>query len=280
MSQADILRNDFNNVVAMRVQGVPTKVIADRYGVTNNVVKEFLKVNGIKLNETHNTADMVAERISDASGGQLVYIDGYVNKESSVRVRCVDCGGEFYRTYHHITTHGVGECPVCKAIRQEAKEAERIRRREIRREQAEAKRKEKTRTAAQKELRLLLRRHECPVCGMVTSRPKYCSGACMRKANNTVREHRRRARIEAAMVDRDITVDGLFRRDKGVCHLCGGRCDYEDFVVVNGVTICGDWYPSVDHVIPLSKGGEHSWSNVKLAHRICNSIKGDTAPGE
>ena len=276
MSQADILRNDFNNVVAMRVQGVPTKAIADRYGVTNNVVKEFLKVNGIRLNETHNTSDMVAERISDASGGQLVYVDGYVNKESSVRVRCVDCGGEFYRTYHHITTHGVDECPICKAMRQEAEAEEKRRAQEIRREQAEAKRKE---TAAQKELRLLLRRRDCPVCGTPTVRPVYCSDACARKANNATHEHRRRARIEAAMVDRDITVDGLFKRDGGICHLCGGRCDYEDFVVVNGTTICGDWYPSIDHVIPLSKGGEHSWSNVKLAHRICNSIKGDTAPG-
>ena len=276
MSQADILRNDFNNVVAMRVQGVPTKAIADRYGVTNNVVKEFLKVNGIRLNETHNTSDMVAERISDATGGQLVYVDGYVNKESSVRVRCVDCGGEFYRTYHHITTHGVGECPICKAMRQEAEVEEKRRAQEIRRERAEAKRRE---SAAQKELRLLLRRHDCPVCGTSTTRPTYCSDVCMRKANNATHEHRRRARIEAAMVDRDITVDGLFKRDGGICHLCGGRCDYEDFVVVNGTTICGDWYPSIDHVIPLSKGGEHSWSNVKLAHRICNSIKGDTAPG-
>jgi 5-methylcytosine-specific restriction endonuclease McrA len=276
MSQADILRNDFNNVVAMRVQGVPTKAIADRYGVTNNVVKEFLKVNGIRLNETHNTSDMVAERISDASGGQLVYVDGYVNKESSVRVRCVDCGGEFYRTYHHITTHGVDECPICKAMRQEAEAEEKRRAQEIRREQAEAKRRE---SAAQKELRLLLRRHDCPVCGTSTVRPVYCSDACARKANNATHEHRRRARIEAAMVDKDITVDGLFKRDGGICHLCGGRCDYEDFVVVNGTTICGDWYPSIDHVIPLSKGGEHSWSNVKLAHRICNSIKGDTAPG-
>lgn len=276
MSQADILRNDFNNVVAMRVQGVPTKAIADRYGVTNNVVKEFLKVNGIRLNETHNTADMVAERISDATGGQLVYVDGYVDKESSVRVRCTDCGGEFYRTYHHITTHGVGECPVCKAIRQEAEEAERIEARRIRREQAEARRRE---SAAQKELRLLLRRHECPVCGTLTTRPTYCSDACMRKANNATHEHRRRARIEAAMVDRDITVDGLYKRDGGICHLCGDRCNYDDFVVVDGTKICGDWYPSIDHVIPLSKGGEHSWSNVKLAHRICNSIKGDTAPG-
>lgn len=277
MSQVDILRNDFNNVVAMRVQGVPTKVIADRYGVTNDVVKEFMKVNGIKLNETHNTADMVAERISDATGGQLVYIDGYVNKESSVRVRCIDCGGEFYRTYHHITTHGVGECPVCKAIRQEAEEAERIETRRIRREQAEARRRE---SAAQKELRLLLRRHECPVCGALTTRPKYCSDGCARKVYNTVHEHRRRTMIEEAMVDRDITVDGLYKRDGGICHLCGGRCNYDDFVVVDGTKICGDWYPSIDHVVPLSKGGEHSWSNVKLAHRICNSIKGDTALGQ
>ena len=277
MSQVDILRNDFNNVVAMRVQGVPTKAIADRYGVTNNVVKEFLKVNGIRLNETHNTSDMVAERISDASGGQLVYVDGYVNKESSVRVRCTDCGGEFFRTYHHITTHGVDECPICKAMRQEAEAEEKRRVQEIRREQAEAKRKE---TATQKELRLLLQRHECPVCGTLTTRPKYCSDRCAHKVYNTVHEHRRRIMIEAAMIDRDITVDGLYKRDGGICHLCGGRCNYDDFVVVDGTKICGDWYPSIDHVIPLSKGGEHSWSNVKLAHRICNSIKGDTAPGQ
>ena len=32
---------------------------------------------------------------------------------------------------------------------------------------------------------------------------------------------------------------------------------------------------SKDHIIPLAKGGEHSWDNIQLAHRICNSLKAD-----
>jgi len=39
--------------------------------------------------------------------------------------------------------------------------------------------------------------------------------------------------------------------------------------------IAGNMYPSIDHVVPLSRGGLHEWGNVKLAHRICNSIKKD-----
>ena len=96
---------------------------------------------------------------------------------------------------------------------------------------------------------------------------------CSKRAENKQREIARRTRIAEQMVDNDITLEGLYKRDKGVCHICGGKCDYEDYVVSDQAIICGDWYPSIDHVIPLSKGGEHSWDNVKLAHRICNSKK-------
>ena len=37
--------------------------------------------------------------------------------------------------------------------------------------------------------------------------------------------------------------------------------------------ISGNNYPSIDHVIPVSKGGTHTWDNVKLAHRHCNTMK-------
>lgn len=36
----------------------------------------------------------------------------------------------------------------------------------------------------------------------------------------------------------------------------------------------GDNYPSVDHIVPLAKGGLHSWDNVQLAHFKCNTLKG------
>lgn len=32
--------------------------------------------------------------------------------------------------------------------------------------------------------------------------------------------------------------------------------------------------PTLDHVIPLAKGGEHSRANVRCAHFICNSRRG------
>lgn len=34
---------------------------------------------------------------------------------------------------------------------------------------------------------------------------------------------------------------------------------------------CGCVY----RVVPISRGGRHSWNNVKLAHRLCNTVKRD-----
>ena len=32
-------------------------------------------------------------------------------------------------------------------------------------------------------------------------------------------------------------------------------------------------YPTMDHIIPISKGGGHTWENVQVAHRVCNLNK-------
>ena len=79
----------------------------------------------------------------------------------------------------------------------------------------------------------------------------------------------------ANIVDRDIDLKKLFKKEWGVCYLCGDSCDWEDYTVNdNGVFIAGDTYPSIDHIVPLTRGGKHSWSNVRLAHRLCNAKKG------
>ena len=77
-----------------------------------------------------------------------------------------------------------------------------------------------------------------------------------------------------------ISLRKLYARDGGVCWLCGKMCDYEDkeYRVSesgHGYLATGPNYPSVDHIVPLSKGGTHTWSNVKLAHKHCNSKKCD-----
>ena len=114
--------------------------------------------------------------------------------------------------------------------------------------------------------------HVCENCGknFIAHYPlaKYCSEQCSRKT------HKVRRREKSIMVDRGITVEKLVKRDKGICHICGLPVDMTDFYInENGVQICGDMYPSRDHILPISLGGLHSWGNIRLAHRICNSRK-------
>ena len=84
-----------------------------------------------------------------------------------------------------------------------------------------------------------------------------------------------RNRCTVSEFDNDITLEKLFNRDGGICALCGDRCDYGDYVFRNGFFIAGNRYPSIDHIKPLSKGGSHTWDNVQLVHKRCNSIKSD-----
>jgi len=81
---------------------------------------------------------------------------------------------------------------------------------------------------------------------------------------------------EYNLIDKDITLQKLYDRDEGFCHLCNESCDYEDMTITDeGYYIVGEGYPSIDHVIPISRLGLHSWDNVKLAHHRCNTLKSD-----
>jgi 5-methylcytosine-specific restriction endonuclease McrA len=38
--------------------------------------------------------------------------------------------------------------------------------------------------------------------------------------------------------------------------------------------------PSVDHIVPLSRGGQHELSNLQAAHYVCNLAKNNGGGGE
>jgi 5-methylcytosine-specific restriction endonuclease McrA len=40
------------------------------------------------------------------------------------------------------------------------------------------------------------------------------------------------------------------------------------------------WSATIDHVIPLAKGGPDVWENVQATHCLCNGQKGDGQVGE
>ena len=71
----------------------------------------------------------------------------------------------------------------------------------------------------------------------------------------------------------DIGLPDLHERDGGICHICG------EPVPPHYDKNSGDGW-SMDHVVPISRGGTHTWDNVKLAHRRCNSKKNDRLLGE
>ncbi len=57
-----------------------------------------------------------------------------------------------------------------------------------------------------------------------------------------------------------LTRRAVFARDDWTCQYCGAPAE------------------NLDHVIPRSKGGEHSWENVVAACRRCNSRKENRRP--
>ena len=67
--------------------------------------------------------------------------------------------------------------------------------------------------------------------------------------------------------DTTITQHLLGERDNWTCHLCGEP--------VPQFTHCIDGQSAtIDHIVPLARGGSHTWDNVRLAHRSCNSARG------
>ena len=61
--------------------------------------------------------------------------------------------------------------------------------------------------------------------------------------------------------------EDVYERDGWVCQLCGKPVD-------RGLEWPDPFSASLDHVVPVSAGGEHSLLNCQLAHLRCNQAKG------
>lgn len=78
---------------------------------------------------------------------------------------------------------------------------------------------------------------------------------------------RRRALKAGSAVGAPFTSAEVFERDGWLCGLCSQPVD-------SAVEYPDPASASLDHVVPLSRGGEHSLENVQLAHLSCNVSKG------
>jgi len=104
----------------------------------------------------------------------------------------------------------------------------------------------------------------CAWCGetftSMSGAAKYCSRRCTRQ----IAELRRGERF---MVEPRFRY-AIYQRDDWTCQLCFESVDRD-------ADPWSDWYPSLDHIVPQSRGGSDEWGNLRLTHRWCNAVRGD-----
>lgn len=210
----------------------------------------------------------IQNRINTKSS-KMIYVGGYESCEKPIYIYCDDCGQPFKWSAERLRRTNAIKCDNCQQIISNVKEKEHkicIQENKIIRHEEIIKK------------RMMSKHRYCKQCGKEFYSDKqhysYCSEKCRNKLANTQRSIKRRIKIKSVLVDNDISVDKLIKRDGSKCWICGAKVNVNDYEVrENGCVVAGPTYPSVDHVVALSNGGLHSWNNVRLAHRECNTKK-------
>lgn len=255
-----------------KATGKTAQEVANHFGISKDRAKAVcVGIDSQAGKRNQKTEKEATAYVNGMLRDGFSYVGGYTNCESMVTIRCDKCGYVFHRSMVAIR-HGLSTtCDSCQQSKQEKRRADARLILESKNKKREEKREQKINEREQRK-RIVL----CVECGkeFVTYKQRQicCSSDCSKKRSNRIASHRKDSRIaKEKRRDGDITVKKLYERDNGVCWICGGKCDLDDFTIRNGTVICGNYYPSIDHVVPVSDGGEDSWDNVRLAHRICNT---------
>lgn len=117
----------------------------------------------------------------------------------------------------------------------------------------------------------------CAECGDVFAtsygdgRTVYCSDLCSRRNARRTKRKKERARLRG-VVSETVNPITVLERDGWVCQICGIDTPRDKRGTYDADA------PEMDHVIPLAKGGSHTYDNVQCACRQCNAAKSDVLP--
>lgn len=111
----------------------------------------------------------------------------------------------------------------------------------------------------------------CSECGsQFVGQTRSYNTLCSKRCASRVKDAKRRARKRQAGYE-PVSRIAVLRRDNFTCYLCG--------VTLTAWDSATGWVPTMatlDHVIPLAKGGAHSMDNLRACCAGCNSAKSDT----
>jgi 5-methylcytosine-specific restriction endonuclease McrA len=139
----------------------------------------------------------------------------------------------------------------------------------------------------------------CGICGVLFKSDqyrKYCSSDCSREGQRLSSLSSRKARKEAGTFKRKsrgkryhssfrkaqklgvecerVSAKKVFERDGWKCKICGRPTPVEFRGTI------GENAPELDHIVPLSKGGGHTYANTQCLCRSCNWEKSDMSHQE
>lgn len=122
----------------------------------------------------------------------------------------------------------------------------------------------------------------CKWCGdkyQMEYNESFCSDKCRgnqkRKYDKRIgatRTHAQRAKKYGGVAKYNIKAIKVFERDNWKCKICGCKVQKEN--------IYNDNAAELDHIVPLSIGGHHTYSNIQTSCRKCNLKKSNTFNGQ
>lgn len=264
-------------VLSMRNDNKSYDEIAKVLNCKKDRVKHYCNNNGLggyrKANYNANPFERFINEFNNRFANEFEYVEGYKDCKSTIKIICKKCNHIRHKHAGFITNNRNLSCPNCVEVERKEK-IEHESRIKLVSSLVKTLREEVNRK--QREIDLTKRCDECNVIFKATHMNQLLCVGCKNKRDNRRKEIRKRLIKENGNVDYSISLEKLIEKEHNVCYLCDNECDSDDYLITDeGHLIVGASYPSIEHVIPISKGGKHTWDNVRLAHHYCNTIKRD-----
>lgn len=287
-----------DKIKILKSQLKTNKQIADEIGATVNQIKDYCEKERLILSDNQRDAqkkaiaqeitmstDKISERIKEITNGACKYYGNYQRDgdEYKCDIQFVECGHVRTMQAQSLRHWKRGSSPLCMECRniqsKASKHAHECKQKQVLAKRLcralddviKAKKREQTYT------------RQCICCGETfttnNEQKLMCSKECQLKRKKDLKKKYARGdnryKRHGVKENYSITAKAVYKRDKGICWICKGKCNLKDFTrLSNGTVVCGGDYPSVDHIKRIRDGGKDEWENVACAHRRCNWERG------